>query len=212
MRRIFPCLVLIVLFAIPAYAQQAAEEAALRAAVPYATMLRDSPGLTLQQYEAVIRAVAKKRVGLATPSFVRPTGPPSVVGQDGKHLGTLSGNRYDPNSISNPYGRYGSKYSPDSVNNPYGKYGSRYSPYSATNPYTTQAPKIVNPYLGRLSANPYAPDSISNRYGQYRSPYSPSSITNPYSLYGNPSSPSSVTNPYAISPLPPLTPLLLPGR
>jgi len=155
---------------------------------------------------------------LRAPRFAAPTprprqslpvlsGPPSLVGEDGTYLGTLSSNPYDPNSVSNPYGRYGSRYSPDSINNPYGLYGSPYSSYSATNPYTTQAPKIVNPYLGRLSANPYAPDSTSNPYGLYGSPYSPSSIMNPYSPYGSPLSPSSVTNPYAISPLPPLVPL-----
>lgn len=149
------------------------------------------------------------------PLLARPpiAGPPSLVGEDGVYLGTLSSNPYDPNSISNPYGRYGSRYSPDSIKNPYGMYGSRYSPYSATNPYTTQAPKIVNPYLGRLSANPYAPDSTSNRYGPYGSPYSRSSIMNPYGPYGSPFSPSSVTNPYAVAPLPPFAPLIpLTGR
>lgn len=33
--------------------------------------------------------------------------------------GNVNDNRYDSNSISNPYGRYGNKYSPDSINNPY---------------------------------------------------------------------------------------------
>jgi hypothetical protein len=59
-----------------------------------------------------------------------------------KYLGNLNQNPYDPNSVNNPYGRYGSPYSPDSVRNPYGTYGSPYSPYSPTNPYTNQAPKI----------------------------------------------------------------------
>lgn len=44
----------------------------------------------------------------------------------GRYLGELSTNRYTPDSVSNPYGRYGSRYSPDSVNNPHGPYG-RYS-------------------------------------------------------------------------------------
>jgi hypothetical protein len=43
----------------------------------------------------------------------------------GKYLGNLNDNRYDSNSVSNPYGRYGSQYSSDSINNPYG-YGSPY--------------------------------------------------------------------------------------
>ena len=74
------------------------------------------------------------------------SGPPILVDpKTGKYLGTLSNNRYDPNSVSNPYGQYGSKYSPDSINNPYGQYGSRYSPDSTNNPYTINPPAIVSP-------------------------------------------------------------------
>lgn len=51
--------------------------------------------------------------------------PPSLY-SGGKYLGELSNDRYAPNSVSNPYGRYGNRYSPDSINNPYGNYG-RYS-------------------------------------------------------------------------------------
>jgi hypothetical protein len=70
------------------------------------------------------------------------TGGPRLFSDDGVFLGTLNGNRFDPNSVSNPYGRYGSRYSPDSINNPYGRYGSRYSSESATNPYGTRGPRI----------------------------------------------------------------------
>lgn len=56
--------------------------------------------------------------------------------QTGKYLGNVNANRYDPNSVANPYGRYGSRYSPDSVNNPYGQYGSVYSPSSVNYPYS----------------------------------------------------------------------------
>lgn len=74
------------------------------------------------------------------------SGPPILIDpKTGKYLGTLSNNRYDPNSVSNPYGQYGSKYSPDSINNPYGQYGSRYSPDSPNNLYTTSPPAIVSP-------------------------------------------------------------------
>ena len=65
--------------------------------------------------------------------------------ESGKYLGNLNTNQYDPNSVSNPYGRYGSKYSPDSINNPYGQYGSQYSPNSARNPFASQAPIVVAP-------------------------------------------------------------------
>jgi len=68
---------------------------------------------------------------------------PGIVAQDGTYLGKLSSNPYDPDSVSNPYGRYGSKYSPTSINNPYSTYGSPYSPRSANNPYATQAPALI---------------------------------------------------------------------
>jgi len=62
----------------------------------------------------------------------------------GKYLGNLNSNQYDPNSVSNPYGKYGSQYSQDSINNPYGKYGSPYSNKSINNPYATEAPIIID--------------------------------------------------------------------
>jgi hypothetical protein len=68
---------------------------------------------------------------------------PAIVGRDGTYLGELNGNRFDPDSVSNPYGRYGSRYSPDSINNPYGTYGSRYSPYSPTNRFATEPPLLI---------------------------------------------------------------------
>ena len=82
--------------------------------------------------------------GLAGMS-VSAQGPILVDPNSGKYLGNLNSNRYDPNSVANPYGRYGSRYSPDSINNPYGQYGSPYSPNSARNPYATQPPVIVSP-------------------------------------------------------------------
>jgi hypothetical protein len=60
---------------------------------------------------------------------------PKIYSSDGKFLGNLNANPYDPDSVANPYGQYGSRYSPDSINNPYGEYGSRYSPSGARNPY-----------------------------------------------------------------------------
>jgi hypothetical protein len=60
---------------------------------------------------------------------------PRIYAPNGQYLGNLNSNRYDPNSVSNPYGQYGSPYSPNSINNPYGQYGSPYSPNSVRNPY-----------------------------------------------------------------------------
>ena len=67
---------------------------------------------------------------------------PRIYSQDGVYLGKLSSNRYDPESVNNPYGQYGNKYSPESINNQYGQYGSRYSNESIHNPYATEAPVI----------------------------------------------------------------------
>lgn len=91
-------------------------------------------------------------------------------------------NRFDPNSLSNPYGA-GSPYKQDGLMNPYSQYGSQYSNTSWRNPYATNAPKIVSDkgkYHGRLSTNKYDPDSTSNPYGRYGSKYSSDSINNPY--------------------------------
>jgi hypothetical protein len=62
------------------------------------------------------------------------TNAPRLYDQQGNNRGRLSANQYDPDSTSNPYGRYGSPFSPDSIKNPYGA-GSPYSPSSPTNPY-----------------------------------------------------------------------------
>lgn len=70
-------------------------------------------------------------------------GPPSLHDADtGEFLGTLSSNPYDPDSVSNPHGRYGSEHSRKSINNPYGPYGSEHSQKSVNNPYARSAPEI----------------------------------------------------------------------
>ena len=102
-------------------------------------------------------------------------------------LADLRANRYDPNSLSNPYGA-GSRYKSDGLNNPYSRYGSPYSDNSWTNPYATNPPRIYSGdgrYRGELSTNRFAPDSISNPFGRYGSRFSPDSINNPYGA-GNP--------------------------
>lgn len=59
---------------------------------------------------------------------------PQLYDSQGQFRGNLNSNRYDPDSVANPYGRYGSPYSPDSIKNPYGA-GNPYAPDSPTNPY-----------------------------------------------------------------------------
>ncbi len=114
------------------------------------------------------------------------------------YLGKLSNNPYDPESISNPYGKYGSPYA-NNLMNSYSKYGSPYSTTSWKNPYATNPPKIYaadGTYLGKLSSNIYDPESISNPYGRYGNPYG-NNLMNPYSRYGSPYSSLSWRNPYA---------------
>jgi hypothetical protein len=53
-----------------------------------------------------------------------------LYSRDGQYLGKVSNNKFDSESISNPYGKYGSKYSSTSINNNYSKYGSDYSTQS----------------------------------------------------------------------------------
>lgn len=117
-----------------------------------------------------------------------------------EYLGRYSVNKYDPDSISNPYGAYGNPYSPSSVKNRFGPYGNPFSHYSVNNPYAIATPRLFGhdgKYLGKFSANPYDPESISNPYGRFGNPYSPESVNNPYGIYGSRYSPLSPNNPYS---------------
>ena len=86
---------------------------------------------------------------------------PHLRSNDGqnKFLGVLNANPLDPNSTSNPLGRYGSPLSPDSINNPLGTFGSPLSPYSAPNPYgsTGSGSLPAMPALPALPALPVLP-------------------------------------------------------
>ena len=68
-----------------------------------------------------------------------------TVGPQGQYLGNPSANRLDPDSVSNPLGRFGSPLSPESVSNPIGRWGSPLNPSSVTNPYPTRGPRAVQP-------------------------------------------------------------------
>jgi len=46
-------------------------------------------------------------VALSSASVANAWGGPRLYSADGKYLGNLNDNPYDPNSVSNPYGRYG---------------------------------------------------------------------------------------------------------
>lgn len=117
-----------------------------------------------------------------------------TVNANAKYLGNLSANPFNSDSTANAANRF----NPDSVTNPYGQYGNAYSNTSANNPYVTNAPKLYDSngnYRGRLSNNKMDPDSVSNPYGRYGNPYSPDSINNPYGA-GNKFNSGSPNNPY----------------
>jgi hypothetical protein len=99
----------------------------------------------------------------------------------GRSRADIRANKYDFNSLSNPYGA-GSRFKSDGLNNSFSQHGSRYSNDSWKNPHATNAPKLhsKDAYLGRFSANRFDVDSTSNRFGQYGSKYSADSINNPY--------------------------------
>lgn len=80
-------------------------------------------------------------------SFTAPYGDstdsPQLYGSQGRFRGNLNSNRADPDSVANPYGRYGSKYSEDSINNRYGA-GTRYNSDSPNN-RTSEGLRIYKP-------------------------------------------------------------------
>jgi hypothetical protein len=59
---------------------------------------------------------------------------PKLFNDSGAFRGNLNANRFDQNSVANPYGRYGSPFSADSINNPYGQ-GSPFRQDSPSNPH-----------------------------------------------------------------------------
>jgi hypothetical protein len=61
--------------------------------------------------------------------------PPEIRTRDGKYLGDASANRFDPNSVSNPFGKHGNPMNRDSINNPVGRHGSPLSEDSVNNPF-----------------------------------------------------------------------------
>ncbi len=128
----------------------------------------------------------------------------------GEYLGEYSSNQLDPDSTSNPIGRYGSEISPSSINNPIGQFGSPVSPNSVNNPLATDTPKLYSQdgkYLGKVSSNTLDTDSISNPIGRYGSSISPDSINNPIGRYRSSISPESANNPLATN-----APVIVYGR
>ena len=87
-----------------------------------------------------------------------------LYASNGKFLGNINLNKFDSNSIANPYGNFGSQYSSDSVFNKYGDYGSPYSILSPFNKYSTY-PLLIknknNEIVAKISDNNYIDNVIS---------------------------------------------------
>jgi hypothetical protein len=85
---------------------------------------------------------------------------PRVVASDGTFLGVLSNDKFDNDSIGNPYGPYGSQFSATSIKNRFGEYGSEFSAQSPRNRFAADPPRLVDPCSGQihglLTNNPFA--------------------------------------------------------
>lgn len=66
-----------------------------------------------------------------------------ISANDGQFLGTISSNRFDLDSIANPFGTYGNTFSNLSIWNEFGTYGNTFSTMSPFNAFTTTPPVIV---------------------------------------------------------------------
>lgn len=135
MRALRPLLALAASLALAALAPEAGAQTSDRG--PLVLSTNPYAGTPVSSYDARVSPYAAD--GARNPYT---TGGGRIVAADGQYLGRLNANRYDPESVANPYGRYGSPYSATSINNPHGRYGSPYSPQSATNPYAAQAPRV----------------------------------------------------------------------
>lgn len=81
----------------------------------------------------------------------------------GVFLGNVNRNKFDPDSLINPYGQYGNRYSAESIFNAYSQYGSPYGGESPYNKFSTTPPMFVKngQALGYLSVNQYLTPRIS---------------------------------------------------
>lgn len=91
----------------------------------------------------------------------------------GVFLGNVNRNRFDADSLVNPYSQYGGRYSAESIFNVYSQYGSPYGSESPYNKFSTTPPMFVKngETLGYLTVNEYltprlAPDEFINWLGK----------------------------------------------
>jgi hypothetical protein len=78
-----------------------------------------------------------------------------LIAADGRFLGIVNKNPFDPVSLSNEFGEHGSQFQPYSIFNEYGQYGGQYSLLSPFNEHSTSPPKFWHgrECAGTLTAN-----------------------------------------------------------
>jgi hypothetical protein len=79
-----------------------------------------------------------------------------IVAADGQFLGMVT-DKFQEDSVLNPFGAFGNPHEAKSIWNPFGKFGSQFEDTSAFNPRASKPPRIYikgerEPYL--LTINP----------------------------------------------------------
>lgn len=78
------------------------------------------------------------------------------------YIGSLSGNRFTPDGIRNPWSKWNNPFYADSPRNPFGPYGNRFSPYSPYNEFSTQGPRVYGGPFEDPEASLYKDEPMSN--------------------------------------------------
>lgn len=132
-----------------------------------------------------------------------------------KYYGQFTVNKYEKNSITNPYSKYSNPYSKDSIFNPFNNFYSnknsqKITPINDYNRYRyTQRSRKINsdsPLYEIIKEYPqrnYHGETLKlyDATGQFRGnlnndKYDYNSISNPHGPYGNPHAINSIHNPY----------------
>ncbi len=110
------------------------------------------------QPEAAADILAK----IGNRSFAEKLSTDSILGSQlrtpsGIILGSVNRNRFDANSLVNPYGLYGNRFAAESIFNKFSQYGSPYGTESPYNKFSTTPPMFVKDgeSLGYLTVNEY---------------------------------------------------------
>lgn len=99
---------------------------------------------------------------IGTRSFAEKLSTNNILGSQlrtpsGIFLGEVNRNKFDANSLVNPYGLYGNRFAAESIFNKFSQYGSPYGSESPYNKFSTTPPMFVKngESLGYLTVNQY---------------------------------------------------------